>query len=199
MLVQPSLFDTSAEPAFDPRFCLARRIELGAGAWIDLVPRWLIGHDALFRTLLHGLAWQSRQRPMYDRVVAVPRLLARMPEDGPAPPVLHQVSAALSRRYARPLRSLSAAYYRDGNDSVAPHGDRVHTPDDTVIAILALGHPRRLQLRPVSGGTGPTYALGWGDLLVMGGTCQTTWRHGIPKCAHAGPRISVQLREARVP
>ena len=195
MLAQTSLFDAAAEPSFDPLFRLSRRIDLGDGAWIDLVPRWLIGHDALFRTLLHGLAWKARQRPMYDRVVDVPRLLARLPDDGPVPPVLAQVSAALCRRYGRPMSALSAAYYRDGNDSVAPHGDRVVHPDDTLVGILALGHPRRLQLRPAAGGPGPTYALGWGDLLVMGGTCQRTWRHGIPKCASAGPRISVQLRE----
>ena len=27
-----------------------------------------------------------------------------------------------------------------------------------------------------------------------GGTCQRTWRHGIPKVAHAGPRIAVMFR-----
>jgi alkylated DNA repair dioxygenase AlkB len=33
-----------------------------------------------------------------------------------------------------------------------------------------------------------------GDLLVMGGSCQRTWRHAIPKVASAGPRISVTFR-----
>jgi len=31
---------------------------------------------------------------------------------------------------------------------------------------------------------------------VMGGTCQRTWRHGIPKVASAGPRIAVMFRPA---
>jgi len=29
---------------------------------------------------------------------------------------------------------------------------------------------------------------------VMGGTCQRTWRHGIPKVASAGPRIALMFR-----
>ena len=34
-----------------------------------------------------------------------------------------------------------------------------------------------------------------GDLLVMGGSCQRTWQHAVPKSADPrGPRISAQLR-----
>jgi alkylated DNA repair dioxygenase AlkB len=37
--------------------------------------------------------------------------------------------------------------------------------------------------------------VGHGDLLVMGGSCQRTWEHSIPKTTHAlGARISVQFR-----
>jgi alkylated DNA repair dioxygenase AlkB len=36
--------------------------------------------------------------------------------------------------------------------------------------------------------------MGHGDLLVMGGSCQRTWEHAVPKVAQAGPRISVQFR-----
>ncbi len=42
----------------------------------------------------------------------------------------------------------------------------------------------------------PGVDLGGGDLLVMGGTCQRTWEHGVPKVAHADLRISVQFRSA---
>jgi alkylated DNA repair dioxygenase AlkB len=40
--------------------------------------------------------------------------------------------------------------------------------------------------------------LGGGDLFVMGGTAQRTWRHGVPKVAEAGPRIAVMFRPAWV-
>ena len=88
--------------------------------------------------------------------------------------------------------------YRDGRDSVAWHGDRIGRGNthDTMVAIIVLGAPRALLLRPRGGG-GPTIRneLGHGDLLVMGGSCQRTWEHAVPKTARpVGPRISVQFR-----
>jgi alkylated DNA repair dioxygenase AlkB len=88
--------------------------------------------------------------------------------------------------------------YRDGRDSVAWHGDTIGrgSREDTIVAILSLGAPRPLLLRPLAGG-GPAlrYEVGHGDLLVMGGSCQRTWQHAIPKTSRpAGPRISVQFR-----
>ena len=62
------------------------------------------------------------------------------------------------------------------------------------MAIVSLGAPRRFLLRPAGGGTSRAFDLGWGDLLVMGGTCQRTWEHAVPKMASAKPRMSVQFR-----
>ena len=42
------------------------------------------------------------------------------------------------------------------------------------------------------------FTPGHGDLLVMGGTCQHTWDHAVPKCAAAGSRISLMFREPGV-
>jgi alkylated DNA repair dioxygenase AlkB len=134
---------------------------------------------------------------MYDRIVAVPRLIASGWEA--QPPLVREAATWLGRHYGRPLQSITANLYRDGNDSVAWHGDRVRlVRQDTVIAILSLGAPRRFLLRPTGGGPSLGYALHGGDLLVMGGTCQTGWQHCIPKRAHAGPRISVMFREPGV-
>jgi len=132
---------------------------------------------------------------MYERVVDVPRLVAVLPDDGPGHPVLDQAAAVLSRHYGLALTRVSLAYYRDGRDSVAWHGDRLgRLVDDTVVAILSLGEPRRFLLRPAVGGASRAFDLGWGDLLVMGGSCQRTWQHAVPKTALAGPRISAQFR-----
>ena len=39
------------------------------------------------------------------------------------------------------------------------------------------------------------FEVGHGDLLVMGGSCQRTWEHAVPKTSQpVGPRISVQFR-----
>lgn len=202
MALQQCLFDAartpSTEPQVDPLFRGLRRLELGAGAWVDHLPRWLLGHQQVYDTLAAGLCWKAGQREMYERVVDIPRLLAPIP-DGGGHPVLGLISALLCRRYDRPLTRLTAAWYRDGRDSVAPHGDKVLHRDDALVATVSLGQPRPFTLRPVGGGTGPTLQLGWGDLVVMGGTCQSTWLHGIPKQPSAGPRISVMFREDREP
>ena len=75
---------------------------------------------------------------------------------------------------------------------------------ETIVAIVSLGNPRALLLRPrQDSGQGSRqvhrYLAGHGDLLVMGGTCQRTWQHAIPKTTRpAGPRISVQFRPAGI-
>ena len=79
---------------------------------------------------------------------------------------------------------------------MAPHGDRLGGfTAQSVVAIVSVGEPRRFTLKPNGGGSSIHYTLGWGDLLVMGGTCQDTWQHGVPKCASAGPRMSIVFRE----
>jgi alkylated DNA repair dioxygenase AlkB len=191
---QASLFG-SGEPRLNPRLPALRRIALGAGAWVDHLPGWLEGHDTVFEALRRTTRWEHQRRRMYERVVDVPRLVAELPDDGPGHPVLDQAAAVLSRHYGLALTRVSLAYYRDGRDSVAWHGDRLGPlVDDTVVAILSLGEPRRFLLRPAAGGASRAFDLGWGDLLVMGGSCQRTWQHTVPKAALAGPRISVQFR-----
>ena len=194
---QPSLLGADA-PSFDPPLHGARRRFLGSGAWVDHVPGWVHGADALFDEVLAGAAWKvPADRPMYDRIVAVPRMVAGHWDD--QPPLLRQAAHDLGRHYGRRLPSITANLYRDGRDSVAWHGDKIrHRRSDTVVAILSLGSPRRFLLRPVGGGPSVGYELQGGDLLVLGGTCQTTWQHCVPKRAQAGPRISVMFREPGV-
>jgi alkylated DNA repair dioxygenase AlkB len=191
---QASLFG-SGEPRLDAALPGLRRVELGAAAWVDHLPGWLEGHEALFEALRQTTRWRHHRRRMYERVVDVPRLIADLPGDGPGHPVLDRAAAALVRRYGLALDRVSLAYYRDGRDSVAWHGDRLgRLVDDTVVAILSVGAPRRFLLRPTAGGVSRAFDLGWGDLLVMGGSCQRTWQHAVPKAVLAGPRISVQFR-----
>ena len=143
---------------------------------------------------------------MYQRIVAVPRLLSFYDEGAPLPhPVLTQAREQLSAHYAdelgEPFRTAGLCLYRDGRDSVAWHGDRIgrSRTEDTMVAILSVGAPRHLLLRPRPGSTGSTgvlrHNLGHGDLIVMGGSCQRTWEHAVPKTSKpVGPRISIQFR-----
>jgi alkylated DNA repair dioxygenase AlkB len=185
---------SAGAPAFDASFAGVRRLELAHGAWIEHVPGWLTGHDALFDALEGGLAWRQEERPMYERTVIVPRLLASA-GDGPMPPVVDAMRRALDARYREAFVRVSYALYRDGRDSVAMHGDTTARDMlEATVATVSLGAPRRFLLKPTAGGASIGFPLGAGDLYVMGGTCQRTWRHGIPKVAEAGPRIAIMYR-----
>jgi alkylated DNA repair dioxygenase AlkB len=202
-MFQASLLDDAGERGPLP-LSSARRTRLAHGAWLDVLPGWVPGADALFERLLATVPWRAERRHMYDRVVDVPRLLAFYDERDDLPdPVLDEVKAALDEHYAaelgEPFRTAGLCLYRDNRDSVAWHGDRIGrgATQDTMVAILSLGTPRSLLLRPRDASAGGTirYEVGHGDLVVMGGSCQRTWEHAIPKSARAaGPRISVQFR-----
>ncbi|WP_040525228.1 alpha-ketoglutarate-dependent dioxygenase AlkB [Gordonia effusa] len=204
--LQGSLFDQPAEtPALSPLSRRGTRRELSDGAWVDLHPHWLRGSDILFEKLRTSVPWRAERRQMYDRVVDVPRLVSNYDDTMPLPdPVLPLARTALSDHYRPELpqgfATAGMCFYRDGNDSVAWHGDKIgHSATrDTLIAIVSVGTARPLLLRPADGGRSIRFTLGPGDLLVMGGSCQRTWEHAVPKSPGAGPRISVQFRELGV-
>jgi len=188
MTFQGSLLDIGTDIGPGPLGTTVRRRPLTQGAWVDVRRGWFGGADVLFDRLLTGVAWRAERRQMYERVVEVPRLLCFYDEDDRLPhPALDAAREALNAHYAaelgEPLRTAGLCLYRDGRDS-------------TMVAILSIGTPRALALRPRGGG-GPTvrYEVGHGDLLVMGGSCQRTWEHAVPKTARpTGPRISIQFR-----
>lgn len=178
---------------------------LTRGAWVDVQQDWLPSPDDVFATLVTDVPWRAERREMYDRVVDVPRLVHTYQVGAPLPhPVLTQAREALSRHYApelgEPFVTSGCCYYRDGSDSVAWHGDTIGRgrTQDTMVAIVSVGDPRRLMLRPRGGGSSISITMGHGDLVVMGGSCQRTWEHAVPKVAHAGPRLSVQFRPRHV-
>lgn len=200
--LQHSLFDgLSGRPIVGP-LTGGCRTPLAHGAWVDHLPGWLQGTEPVFEALAGQVPWRAETRPMYDRVVAVPRLVAWYGPEEPLPlPVLTEAREALSTHYRTELpegfRTAGLCYYRDGRDSVAWHGDRSGRgrTEDTLVAIVSVGTPRALLLRPRTGGSSIRFLLGHGDLLVMGGSCQRTWDHAVPKAARVlGPRISVQFR-----
>ena len=183
--------------AVDPALRGAVRRVLAGGAWVDHVPDWCAGADELFDALERTVVWEHHDRPMYDRIVATPRLTAGWSvADDPLPhPVLADAAAAIGDRYGVTVTRIGANLYRDGADSVAWHGDRVARElPESLVAVLSLGSPRAFRLRPTGGGDAVAYHPGPGDLLVMGGTCQRTWQHSVPKSRLGGPRISVTFR-----
>jgi alkylated DNA repair dioxygenase AlkB len=193
--VQSSLFDQ------------ADRRDLGDGAWLEVRSGWLsqdgVADDGLFDDLRDTIPWRAERRQMYDRVLDVPRLVSfHHLLDDPAPhPRLKQLRRRLNDAYAgelgEPFVTAGLCLYRDGTDSVAWHGDNIgrSRTDDTMVAIVGLGATRVFALRPRGGGPSLRLRHGHGDLLVMGGSCQRTWEHAIPKTSRpTGPRISIQFR-----
>ncbi len=189
--VQESLFEHS------------ERRWLGRGAWIDLRSGWLSGADELFDALMSAVPWRAERRHMYDRVVDVPRLVSFHDLSVEEPP--HRKLADLRRRlndsYAgelgEPFTTVGLCLYRDGSDSVAWHGDTIgrSRSEDTMVAIVSLGATRTFAMRPRGGGQSLRLPQGHGDLLVMGGSCQRTWEHAVPKTSTpTGPRVSIQFR-----
>lgn len=196
LAVQGSLFDH------------AERRWLDDGAWVDVRAGWLTGADTLFDELLTAIPWRAEQRQMYDKVLDVPRLVSfhDLARERAPHPGLARLRVRLNDAYAHelgePFTTVGLCLYRDGADSVAWHGDTIgrSSTQDTMVAVLSLGATRVFALRPrtaTADGRRTSVRLpqGHGDLLVMGGACQRTWEHAVPKTARpTGPRISIQFR-----
>ena len=204
---QPSLWDVAEEAALSPLTGRVTRHHLSHGAWVDHLPGWVQGSDHVLDILLGDIGWREDRRQMYEREVAVPRLLRWYGRGETLPhPTLTDARLALDAHYGpelgEPFVTAGMCLYRDGRDSVAWHGDRIGRgrSADTMVAIVSFGSPRPLMLRPAGGGgESLRFPLGHGDLLVMGGSCQRTWDHAVPKTSEPmGPRISVQFRVAGV-
>ncbi|HXN84140.1 MAG TPA: alpha-ketoglutarate-dependent dioxygenase AlkB [Myxococcales bacterium] len=199
---QQSLF-AAAAPAFDAGFRSLERIALDREAWVDFAPGWVEGPDALFQQIVEARSWKQRNRWMYQRRVREPRLTApwSLGSGAPLEPAfLEEMRRCLSARYGVTFDSVGFNLYRDGEDSVAWHRDRILPQiDRPVIALVSVGERRRFLLRPRGGGASRAFLLGEGDLLVTGGEAQRTWEHCVPKVARAGPRISLAFRHGMDP
>ena len=167
----------------------------GARYWPDVVDpdtaqRW-------FGQLVERVQWRHLRRPMYDRMVDVPRLLASYAIDALPPELpLAAIHECVQRHVPAPFTSIGMNYYRDGHDSVAMHGDKLHLlGEGHPVVVFSLGAPRRMLIRSVREPAGRVaIELMPGSLLAMSHAMQTTHEHGVPKVRQAGPRISVVFR-----
>ncbi|KRG42383.1 DNA-3-methyladenine glycosylase [Stenotrophomonas panacihumi] len=176
-----------------------RTVVADAEGGVRYWPQWVGQAQAedWFAALRDGIEWQTLQRPMYERIVDVPRLLAHfelaaLPAGSPLARMWAQVNATVPGAYTHAGLNL----YRDGRDSVAMHNDKLHSlvPGEP-IALVSLGDTRRMNLRAKDGGRACGLDLAPGSLLAMSHASQLTHEHGIPKTARpVGPRMSVVFR-----
>jgi alkylated DNA repair dioxygenase AlkB len=195
---QAELFATAAGPSFDASFKEVQRIALDERSWVDFGRGWVSGAADLFEEIRQGRPWQQRTRKLFDKEVLEPRLTApwSLASGQPLEPrLLEDLRRSLSGRYGVEFDSVGFNYYRGGQDSVAWHRDHIRREiREPVVALVSLGEPRKLLLRPYGGGASTPFVMGGGDLLVTGGRTQREWEHTIPKVARAGPRISLAFR-----
>jgi alkylated DNA repair dioxygenase AlkB len=187
------------------------RIELGAGAWVDFRPAWIDARDAdrFLSALRDELAWEHREIVMFGRRVLQPRLIAwagsfgyRYSGQTLEPRAATPTTAALTIRVVEetrvPFNHVLLNRYRDGADSIGLHADdEPELGRDPIVATLSLGARRRFVLKPRRARLGPSHSLDvdHGSLLVMGGTCQRHFVHGVPRQSGAvGERISLTFR-----
>jgi alkylated DNA repair dioxygenase AlkB len=151
----------------------------------------------IFAALCGGMQWDASRMWMYDREVAVPRLVAFYGVGEELPQPLVAMRARLIKRLDAAFNSVGMNLYRDGEDSVAWHSDKDELlARNPTIAVVSFGAIRTMQIRPKSP---PRHALCVdlepGSALVMQGNAQDHYEHRIPKTPDpVAPRISVVFR-----
>ncbi len=126
------------------------RVALDDRSWVDVARNWLGGADDVLDVLIEHVDWRQGRRRMWDRMVDDPRLSHWYRAGDALPHVCFaDIRDALEARYQVTFGSVGLNYYRDGDDSVAPHADReLRDLDDALVAIVTLGARRPFLLRP---------------------------------------------------
>jgi alkylated DNA repair dioxygenase AlkB len=166
--------------------------------------------DTLFAHLRNSLPWKQEGTAGHK----FPRLTAWYADPGrtysysgvthqaiPWTPELLDMRHRAEEAAGTTWNSLLLNLYRDGRDSIGFHAD--DEPElgvNPVIGSISLGAERRFILKHPASGEKLEFALPHGSLLVMGGTSQLHWRHGVPKTKKpVGPRINLTFRRIITP
>ncbi len=190
----------------------AARRDLGDGAWVALLEGFVGDDIALMERLWTTLPLGPQTIRLAGREVLSPRLVSwhgdphahyrysgRTFAPNPWTQELLALKTRLDAAVGVVFNSVLANYYRDGRDSMGEHADDEPelgpAPDNVVIASVSLGARRRFLLRDRRHRTSQAFALGDGNLLVMGGTTQRHFTHRVPRTADAvGPRMNLTFR-----
>jgi len=181
-------------------FAPEERILASSGdAEVRYVPE-VLGADEcadLFAWLREAIPWEQSTMWMYDRDVTVPRLTAWYGVGETTPPEVDALRVRMCERFGAPFNAVGMNLYRNGRDSVAWHSDKnEHLIPNPNIAVLSLGAPREMQVRPKQP---PRHTIGVvlepGSVFLMTGNAQDRYEHCIPKLsAQVDERISVVFR-----
>ena len=174
-------------------------------------PNWLPENTAAnYYTLLqHELPWRQDNIKLFGKAVAIPRLQVWMGEPHcyytysnlslqPKPwhPLLCKLADELAEECKTSFNCVLANWYRDGQDSMSMHADdEPELGQNPVIASLSLGTERTFILKHKKTAERVTVPLGHGSVLVMQGTTQQFYVHGINKTKRINDgRINLTFR-----
>lgn len=195
MELQLALFDRSATPRCDPAFARLQRHCLGEAAWADHVSGWVQGHQGLFDALASQTRWQQGPSSLANPATC---LSASVPVDGPGHPLLSELSHALTLRYGRCLTGVELRLYRHGRDHspATPHRAGRGASLAGLTAVLGLGAPRTIRVRSSPKQRPKSFHLGWGDLLVVGGSARASQSLETPRLSKGhGAQLAVHFHE----
>ncbi|MDI1433227.1 alpha-ketoglutarate-dependent dioxygenase AlkB family protein [Polyangium sorediatum] len=187
------------------------RIELQRGGFLLFHDPFLTRSeaDASFPALLAEVPFQQQTIRLFGKSILQPRLSAWHGDAGasytysglsltpnPWTPALSALRARVEAAAGCTFNSVLVNHYRDGDDSMGKHADdEPELGENPVIASLSLGARRKFVLEPKhKGGEKVTLELGEGNLLVMAGTTQHHYRHGVPKQAGREARMNLTFR-----
>jgi len=192
------------------------RIPLASGAWLDYDATWLSPDEAdeALTALRDELTWEQKEIVLFGRRILQPRLIAwagdlgyrysgQTLEPRAFTPTARRLLARVHVQIGALFNHVLANRYRSGDDSMGLHADdEPELGPDPLVAIVSLGAARRLVVKPrrQEGHERHDLELGHGTLLVMGGTCQRHYVHGVPRQAGTkGERISLTFRRLLQP
>jgi alkylated DNA repair dioxygenase AlkB len=166
-----------------------------------------VSNAEVFERLLRETPWRHETVLVYGKRHLQPRLTAWYGEAAytysglrleplPMTPLLAQLRAAVEAATGQRYNSVLLNYYRDGADSMGMHSDdEPELGPQPVIASLSYGAARTFILRHKASKRTLKFDLADGNLLLMGGSLQRHWLHGINKTAKpTGPRLNLTFR-----
>ncbi|MDN4053807.1 alpha-ketoglutarate-dependent dioxygenase AlkB [Massilia sp. YIM B02763] len=181
-------------------------IEDGELAMLAQLPLPIPNADVL-RRLVDETPWRAETIVVYGQRHLQPRLTAWYGDAGytysgltldplPMTPLLRQLHAAVEAATRRRYNSVLLNYYRDGADSMGMHSDdERELGREPAIASLSFGATRTFVLRHKASKRTLKFDLTDGSLLLMAGSLQTHWLHGINKTAKpTGARVNLTFR-----
>jgi alkylated DNA repair dioxygenase AlkB len=157
--------------------------------------------------LIAETAWRSELITVWGKQYRQPRLTAWHGEAAyaysglqleplPFTPLQQEIRAAVEAASGRRFNSVLLNYYRDGRDSMGMHSD--NEPElgpEPAIASVSLGAERTFVLQHTATRERVRIALTDGSLLLMAGSLQHHWSHGINKTARPiGSRVNLTFR-----